>query len=88
MVRITKKILITLQRSGTTLYIRENGVQVASETTPTTDFIFNQFGIRGGLTSDTYNGSLYHISAYNHYISTNLVDLENSIIKQALLAKG
>ena len=84
----SKKILITLQRSGTTLYIRENGVQVASETTPTTDFIFNQFGIRGGLTSDTYNGSLYHISAYNHYISTNLVDLENSIIKQALLAKG
>lgn len=84
----SKKILITLQRSGTTLYIRENGVQVASETTPTTDFSFNQFGIRGGLTSDTYNGSLHHISAYNHYISTNLVDLENSIIKQASLAKG
>jgi hypothetical protein len=84
----SKKILITLQRSGTTLYIRENGVQVASETTPTTDFSFNQFGIRGGLTSDTYNGSLYHISAYNHYISTNLVDLENSIITQSSLAKG
>jgi len=84
----SKKILITLQRSGTTLYIRENGVQVASETTPTTDFSFNQFGIIGGLTSDTYNGSLYHISAYNHYISTNLVDLENSIIKQSSLAKG
>ena len=70
------------------MYIRENGVQVATDTMPTTDFSFNQFGIIGGLTSDTYNGSLYHISAYNHYISTNLVDLENSIIKQASLAKG
>ena len=84
----SKKILITLQRSGSTMYIRENGVQVATDTMPTTDFSFNQFGIRGGLTSDTYNGSLYHISAYNHYISTNLVDLENSIIKKASLAKG
>lgn len=84
----SKKILITLQRSGTTLYIRENGVQVASETTPTTDFSFNQFGIRGGLLSDTYNGSLYHLSAYDGYISNDLKSIENSIIKKASLAKG
>jgi len=84
----TKKLLITLQRSGSALYIRENGVQVASETTPITDFTFNQFGRIGGITSPTYNGSLHHISAYNEYISTNLEDLEQSIIKQASLAKG
>lgn len=84
----SKKILITLQRSGTTLYIRENGVQVASETVPTTDFAFNQFGIIGGLTSDTYNGSLYHASAYDGYITTELASLERAIIKKASLAKG
>jgi|14_taG_2_1085336.scaffolds.fasta_scaffold05050_2 hypothetical protein len=84
----SKKILITLQRSGTNLYIRENGVQVASETVPTTDFAFNQFGIIGGLTSDTYNGSLYHASAYDGYITTELASLERAIIKKASLAKG
>lgn len=84
----SKKILITLQRSGTNLYIRENGVQVASETTPTTDFAFNQFGIIGGLTSDTYNGSLYHASAYDGYITTELSSLERAIIKKSSLAKG
>jgi hypothetical protein len=84
----SKKILITLQRSGTTLYIRENGVQVASETVPTTDLAFNQFGIIGGLTSDTYNGSLYHASAYDGYITTELASLERAIIKKASLAKG
>ncbi len=83
-----KKLLITLQRSGSTLYIRENGVQVASETTPTTDFTFNQFGRIGGVTSPTYNGSLYHISAFDGYITTELEKLEQSIIKQASLAKG
>ena len=84
----SKKILITLQRSGSTMYIRENGVQVATDTMPTTDFSFNQFGIRGGLLSDTYNGSLYHLSAYDGYISNDLKSIENSIIKKASLAKG
>lgn len=84
----SKKILITLQRSGSTMYIRENGVQVATDTIPTTDFSFNQFGIRGGLLSNTYNGSLYHLSAYDGYISNELKSIENSIIKKASLAKG
>ena len=84
----SKKILITLQRSGSTMYIRENGVQVFSDTMPTADFAFNQFGVRGGLTSATYNGSLYHLSAYDGYISSELQSIENSIIKKSSFAKG
>lgn len=82
----SNKMLITLQRSGTTMTIRENGTEVAKETTPTTDITFNLFGKRGTSTT-TFNGSLYHLSAYNFALSNNLVDLENSIITQASLAK-
>ena len=83
----SKKILITVQRSGSTFYIRENGVQVATGSTPTSDFIFDQVGKLGNL-STTYNGSLYHLSIYDGYITTELENMEQSIIKQALLAKG
>ena len=83
-----KKLLITLQRSGSTLYIRENGVQVASETIPTTDFTFNQFGRIGGVTSPTYNGSLIHFSAYDGFLDSSLETVENAIIKSAQKAKG
>ena len=83
-----KRLLITLQRSGTALYIRENGVQVASETTPITDFTFNQFGRIGGVTSPTYNGSLIHFSAYDGFLDSSLETVENAIIKSAQKAKG
>lgn len=80
------KILITLIRKGTNLEIRENGVRIGAEVTPTTDFTFNLFGKRGS-SNLTFNGSLYHLSAYNFALSNNLVDLENSIITQASLAR-
>jgi len=83
----SSKILITLQRSGTKLYIRENGKQAIEKTTPTTDFTFNQFGKRGNITTDSFNGSLYHFSAYNSYLQTNLEELEQSIIAKASLSK-
>jgi hypothetical protein len=83
----SSKILITLQRSGTKLYIREDGKQAIEKTTPTTDFTFNQFGKRGNITTDSFNGSLYHFSAYNSYLQTNLEELEQSIIAKASLSK-
>ena len=81
------KLLITLQRKSNTLIIRENGTQVFTGTTPTSDFVFDQFGKLGNDAFETFNGNVYHFSAYNSLISNNLEDLENSIITQASLAK-
>jgi len=83
---ISKRLLITIQRNGSTFYIRENGVQVATGTIPTSNFVFDQVG-KIGTDTDTYNGSIYHLSAYSGYITSTLENLEKSIIKQASLAK-
>ena len=80
------KILITVQRKSDALIIRENGTQVFTGTTPISDFVFDQFGKLGNDGFETFNGNVYHFSAYNTLISTNLEDLENSIITQSLLA--
>jgi hypothetical protein len=80
--------LITIQREGSKVYIRENGTQVATGTIPTSDFVFDQFGKIGNVSIPTFNGSLYHFSLYDGYISNELQSIENSIIKKASLAKG
>lgn len=84
----SKKLLITIQREGSKVYIRENGTQVATGTIPTSDFVFDQFGKIGNVSIPTFNGSLYHFSLYDGYISNELQSIENSIIKKASLAKG
>lgn len=84
----SKKLLITIQREGSKVYIRENGIQVATGTIPTSDFVFDQFGKIGNVSIPTFNGSLYHFSLYDGYISNELQSIENSIIKKTSLAKG
>jgi hypothetical protein len=84
----SKRLLITIQREGSKVYIRENGTQVATGTIPTSDFVFDQFGKIGNVSIPTFNGSLYHFSLYDGYISNELQSIENSIIKKASLAKG
>jgi len=83
----SKKLLITLQRSGSTIYIRENGTQVYTGSVPTSDFTFDQIGKLGNLTSNSFNGNIYHISAYDGYLNDNLSKLETSIINECELAK-
>jgi len=84
----SKKLLITIQREGSKVYIRENGTQVATGTIPTSNFVFDQFGKIGNVSIPTFNGSLYHFSLYDGYISNELESIENSIIKKSSLAKG
>jgi hypothetical protein len=83
----TKKLLITVQRKGNKIYIRENGTQVHSGVIATTNFTFDQIGKLGNSSIPTYNGSIYHFSAYDGYLNDNLAKIENSIIKEASLAK-
>ena len=80
------KILITVQRKSDALIIRENGTQVFTGTTPTSDFVFDQFGKLGNDGFETFNGNVYHFSAYNGHISSQLTQMEDSIITQSLLA--
>lgn len=84
----SKKLLITIQRKGSKVYITENGTQVATGTIPTSDFVFDQFGKIGNVSIPTFNGSLYHFSLYDGHISNELQSIQNSIIKKASLAKG
>jgi len=83
----SRKLLITIQRSGSNVYIRENGTQIHTGTTPTSDFTFDQIGKIGNIAIPTFSGSMYHFSAYDGYITTRLSEMENSIIKKAALAK-
>ncbi len=80
------RVVVTIQRKSNVLTIRENGTQVFTGTTPTSDFVFDQLGKLGNDGFNTFNGNIYHISAYNTFISTNLERFENSIIKQTSLA--
>lgn len=82
----TNPVLITVRRNSNNLEIRENGVTIGSETCPTTDFTFDQFGRTGNIDL-SFNGALYHFSAYNGYLDKNLVKIENSIINNSQLAK-
>jgi len=84
----SRKLLITVQRSNNKIYIRENGTQVFNGVIATTDFTFDQIGKIGNIAIPTFNGSIYHFSAYNGYLDKNLVKLEESIIKNSELAKG
>tara|TARA_R100001480_G_scaffold22844_6_gene33012 strand:- start:1704 stop:2624 length:921 start_codon:yes stop_codon:yes gene_type:complete len=83
----TKKLLITVQRKGDKIYIRENGTQVHNGVIATTDFTFDQIGKLGNSSIPTYNGNIYHFSAYDGYLNDNLAKIENSIIREAELAK-
>ena len=82
----TNPVLITVRRSSDSLEIRENGNRIGSESCPTTDFTFDQFGRRGNVDL-SFNGALYHFSAYNGYLDKNLSKIEKSIIKNSELAK-
>ena len=82
------KLLITIQRSGTTLYVRENGTQIDSVSVSANDFTFDQVGKLGNNTDFFFNGSIYHLSVFDGYLKTNLEDIENSIISSTDKAKG
>lgn len=79
-------LLITVTRSKDQLTIRENGVEVGTQTCPTSDFVFDQFGRTGNIDL-SFNGGLWHFSAYDGAISKSLTDIENAIIKSALQSK-
>lgn len=80
-------LLISVVRKKDKLTIRENGVDVGTETCPTTDFVFNQFG-KVGSVDLSLSGGVWHFSAYNGAIKNNLVKIENSIIKLASQSKS
>jgi len=84
------KVLISVIRNGTTLIIRENGLQVASETVSTTDFTFDQMGKVSDQDADsqTMHSSMYHFSAFNGAIVKNLENIEASILKRVKQAKS
>jgi len=77
---------LTVQRNGSTLIIREDGVEVVNDTIATTDFTFDQVGAVGGTYSSTINANIYHISVYNGYIQTDLERIESEITKLAAKA--
>jgi hypothetical protein len=82
------KLLITIQRSGTTLYVRENGTQIDSVSVSANDFTFDQVGKLGNDTDFFFNGSIYHFSVFDGYLNTKLQEIENSIISSTDKAKG
>jgi hypothetical protein len=76
------KILLTIQRSGTTLYLRKDGVAIGSVTVADDDFVFNQLG-RKGTETYTLPAHLSHLSIYNGYIQRNLSNIENSLMTES-----
>lgn len=83
---INTGVLLTVQRSGTTVYVRVNGTQVGTVTVVSDDLVVDQFG-RVGTSANTLAGYAHHLSIYNGYITTTLTQKENSIIKQASRAQ-
>lgn len=73
-----KETQLTIQRNGTTLYLRKDGVDMGSTTVSTDDFVFNQIG-RVGTAAYTYGGYISHLSIYDGYIISRLSEMENSI---------
>lgn len=80
-------LLITVRRKGNVLEIRENGVSIGSQTCPTTDFTFDQFGRTGNIDL-SFNGNLFHFSAYDGYLDNSLETVENAILKSVKQAKA
>lgn len=74
--------LFTIQRNGTTLYVRKDGVQVGQHTVATDDFVVDQIG-RTGTSTYTLGGYIQHISAYDGYITTSLSEIEKQIIRNS-----
>lgn len=81
-------LLITVRRKGDVLEIRENGVSIGSQTCPTTDFTFDQFGKTGNINDLFFNGNLFHFSAYDGYLDNSLETVENAILKSVTQAKA
>ena len=73
-------LLISVIRSKDQLTIRENGVEVGTQTCPTSDFVFDQFGRTGNIDL-SFNGGVWHFSAYDGVIKSKLIQVEDSIIK-------
>jgi len=71
--------LVTVQRSGTTLYLRKDGLPIGSTTIATDDLVIDQVG-RIGTSSFTFGGNIHYMSGYDGYISTKLKTIEDSII--------
>jgi hypothetical protein len=84
----SKRLLITIQRSGTTLYVRENGTQITSGAVSANNFVFDQVGKLGNNTDFFFNGSIYHFSVFDGYLNTNLETIEKAIISSTDKAKG
>lgn len=84
----SKKLLITIQRKGTTLYVRENGTEIANGVVSANDFSFDQVGKLGNNTDFFFNGSIYHLSVFDGYFKNELETIENSIINSINKAKG
>jgi hypothetical protein len=80
-------LLITVRRKGNVLEIRENGVSIGSQTCPTTDFTFDQFGRTGNINL-SFNGNLFHFSAYDGYLDNSIETVENAILKSVKQAKA
>lgn len=72
--------LFTIQRSGTKLYVRKDGVRVGEHTVDTDDFVIDQIG-KAGSSGYTLDGYIQHISAYNGYIKSSLSEIEKQIIR-------
>jgi microcompartment protein CcmK/EutM len=79
-IEINKNALLTIQRNGTTLYVRKDGVQIDTATVATDDFVIDQIGRTGG-SGFTLGGYIQHISAYDGYITTSLSEIEKQIIR-------
>lgn len=77
---------VTIQRSGTTLYVRIDGVQVATATVTTDDFVVDQVG-RVGTSVLTFGGHIMNLSIYDGYITSKLPYLEKGITKTSSKAQ-
>lgn len=77
---------VTIQRSGTTLFARVNGVQAATATVTTDDFVVDQVG-RVGTSVLTFGGHIMNLSIYDGYITSRLPYLEKAITKTSSKAQ-
>jgi len=80
-------LLITVTRSKDQLTIRENGVRIGTQTCPTSDFVFDQFGRTGNIDL-SFNGAVWHFSAYDGALDKNLTKVQDSIIKLVSQSKS
>lgn len=81
------RFLVTIQREGNTLIYRENKTTLAVVDCPTTDFVFDQVG-RVGTDINTYNGGIYHLSAFDGVVKDRLELIEDAIIRTSEAIKA